>query len=263
MKYLLAVCLLWSSTILAADHKFGWKSNPYHSKGLRQFSSTGLTKINPKSDLRAGLPPIYDQGQLGSCTANAGLAAFEFAWNQKHHAFLSGSRLGLYTFSLKRDGSWPNDAGSYTSTVVYVLKNNGVGLEKCFPYKERTFGVEPPACYVKTMGNQKLIESYDVDNTDGKSIRAALTAGLPVMFGGYVYQDIMNLPATGILPSPRGRPVGGHEMLVVGHDDAKQLYTVRNSWGTVYGVRGHLYIKYADLHNKRIYEDFAALKLSN
>ena len=35
-------------------------------------------KLAPKLDLRSLMPPIYDQGDLGSCTANAAGAAFEY-----------------------------------------------------------------------------------------------------------------------------------------------------------------------------------------
>jgi C1A family cysteine protease len=162
---------------------------------------------------------------------------------------------------LIHDGTWPEDAGSYTSSILWVLKNQGLGLERCLPYQEKPCPL--PRCYLKEAAKHKVLTAYDVDSSDGKSIRIALTNGFPVIFGGYVYNDIMNLQAPYILPSPKGRPIGGHEMLIVGHNDAKKLYKVRNSWGALWGDKGYLYIKYADMHNLRIYEDFAVLSLTN
>ncbi|MEI6870694.1 MAG: C1 family peptidase [Verrucomicrobiota bacterium] len=247
---------------LSAQPALGWRSNPRHAKSLKQFIHAAPQTIAPASDLRSKMPPVYDQGQKGSCSANAGAADFEALWKQAHGSFLKVSRQGLYTCELIHDGNWPSDEGSYTTSIIWVLKNQGVGTEKCFPYS-KPVSAPLPKCYLPDAAKHKLIDAYDVDNTDGTSIRAALTAGLPVVFGGYVYADIQRLQPPYILPSPKGRPIGGHEMTVVGHDDAKQIYTVRNSWGASWGDHGHLYIKYEDMHNPRIYEDFAAMKLTN
>ena len=262
-KFLITLLTIFSITGFADDHKMGWKSNPVHSKGLMQFVHTGLkaSTIKPVTDLTAQLPPVYDQGQEGSCTANAGLGCFEHAYYLVHKSFLGGSRQGLYVCELIHDGSFPQDAGSSTTSILWVLQNQGVGLEKTFPYVEHP--VNLPKNYLADAGKHKLLQAYDVDNTDGQSIRIALSNGYCVVFGGYVYNDIMTLKAPFILPCPKGRPVGGHEMLIVGHDDSKKLYRVRNSWGTGWADKGYFWIKYADMHNSRIYEDFAAMQVTN
>jgi C1A family cysteine protease len=39
--------------------------------------------------------------------------------------------------------------------------------------------------------------------------------------------------------------IGGHAVLAVGYDDAKQVLIVRNSWGPAWGYQGYFYMPYA------------------
>jgi C1A family cysteine protease len=52
--------------------------------------------------------------------------------------------------------------------------------------------------------------------------------------------------ANGELPLPtKGEDiVGGHAVVCVGYDDAKQAFIVRNSWGTGWGDKGYFYMPY-------------------
>lgn len=262
-KLLITLLSLFVCTAYAQEYGTGWKSNPSHAKRLKQFVRTGLpaSTIVPKTDYEKKLPAIYDQGTQGSCTAQTGVAAFEYQWKLQHGKFLKGSRQGLYVCALIKDGQWPVDAGSYISTITWVLTAQGLGTEACYPYSNKPGKL--PNCYLGHAANHKVTESYDIDSTDGESIRIALSNGYLVMFGGYIYSDILSLQAPFILRAPQGRPVGGHAMLIIGHDDKQKLYKVRNSWGPGWGYRGHCFITYKEMHNPKIYEDFAAVKLTN
>src|SRR5439155_17087161 len=58
---------------------YGWIPDlPDHRDRLYAAPLAALGRLPPRVDLRAACPPIYDQGQLGSCTANAIAAALEF-----------------------------------------------------------------------------------------------------------------------------------------------------------------------------------------
>lgn len=243
--------------------KFGWKSNPTHSRGLTQFSKypKKATPLPASASVESLMPPIYDQGDIGSCTANAGAAALDAKWKQQHGSFSFPSRLDLYQNSLKHDGNFPKDFGSYTSTVVWVLINKGVAQESKWKYVTNNLGINPPRT---ARAPWKTLKAYDVDNTDGGvSIKRAIVAKLPVMFGAYVYQQIFNVTkANPVIANPSGRPVGGHEMLIVGYDDSKQQYRIRNSWGTGWGDNGYSFISYSYIHNPRVTEDLAAIELT-
>lgn len=287
---LIASCLCVFVVNLTAGppHHFGWTSNPHHAKGLTQFvhspkfstaptpdivDLSGFMPIEGKVDtpLAVHMPAIYDQGQEGSCTANAGTGADEFIWHKTFGVFIGGSRQGLYACSLMHDGNWPNDSGSMTATVVWVLQNQGMGLEEVYPYS-RPLGTPFPDLFLQDAGTRLVTHAYDVDSTDHVSIQVALASGLPVMFGGFVYESIEQLNSSDYFNSPHnGQPLGGHERLIVGYNRTLThkygifgrtytgFYWVRNSWGTQWGCQGYCWEPMSEIENPQINEDFAVV----
>ena len=255
-------------------YPMGWKSSPH---GLRttpfKFSlNFKSVTVASKTHLTDGIVSPYDQLQLGSCVGNAGSGGFEFAWWKSHGSFAGVSRLGLYQDLLRHDGNFPNDSGSTTATLVWVLTNGGVGLESCWPYDPSQLAAQYPACYIPAATVHKVIQSYEVDNTDGVSIRIALSNGYPVVYGGYVYEALENLTSTDyFLPMPSGDPIGGHEELIVGHDDnlvhtyadgttITGFYEIQNSWGASFANGGRYYAPKAYIEGGQWNEDFAVFQ---
>ena len=59
--------------------KYGWKRDmPDHRDIYHSFSDNSLHSLPIDIDLRKYMPPVYNQGELGSCTANAIAGAFQF-----------------------------------------------------------------------------------------------------------------------------------------------------------------------------------------
>lgn len=222
------------------------------------------------------MPPVYDQGNIGSCTANAGCGGFDYQWKMQSGTFLFPSRLDLYQNELKHDGNFPQDAGSYTSTILWVLKNQGVTLEKCWPYVTANLAKAPTACANANRKFYKAILAYDVPNDDkGYAVRFAISQKrLPVLTGGYVFNSIMN-PIYDVgtrqwfVPMPTGKPIGGHEMLIVGYDDnlvigkIKGWVRMRNSWGPEWAGNGYAWFPQAYLFNPKYFEDNGAIELTS
>jgi hypothetical protein len=78
-------------------HGYGWSPDlPDHRDHLYAALPSVLTALPPKMDLRPQCPPVYDQGQLGSCTANSIGAAFEFDQVKQSVAAFMPSRLFIY-----------------------------------------------------------------------------------------------------------------------------------------------------------------------
>lgn len=282
MKIYALFVLLACGSMFAADtpvvRKMGWKSSPTHMKGMRQFANKdGYDPKNlpDKVSLAPLMPDAYDQGSEGSCVANASLAAFELQWKRQNGEFLLGSRQGIYRDLLIHDGSYPEDAGSYTSSAVWVLKNKGVGLEKCYPYREGSFKTPPKECYAGHALQHVAVAAYDVDSTDGVSIRVALAQGYPVVYGGYIYQNIYALDYNNfVLPMPKGKPIGGHEEVIVGYDSTmewtypdgrkiKGFYLIQNSWGKSFGRNGRYWAPMKYIENPRYNNDFAVFSVTS
>jgi C1A family cysteine protease len=54
----------------------------------------------------------------------------------------------------------------------------------------------------------------------------------------------MRIGANGVMPMPTGNAIGGHAVVAVGYDDAKEMLIVRNSWGSSFGDKGYFYMPY-------------------
>jgi C1A family cysteine protease len=267
MRTLLNFIALFVFTIFAQafDHGFGWKADKPGIRATYYHTAPHFkaTPLKTSSDLTQLMPPIWDQGQLGACTAFGNMAVFSYAWNLTNGSFYDGSQLGLYYDERSLDGTIKQDAGSQISTGQTVLATIGAGPSKLWPYNIRKFTKKPPVAYYSAAKQALAIQPYKIDSGTSASrhlgIITALSNGYPVVFGAYVYHAIQELTAANpVLPMPakNEQPIGGHCMVIVGHDDARQLFTVRNSWGADYSYHGELYIPYAYIDSLKISDDF-------
>jgi C1A family cysteine protease len=216
-------------------------------------------------DLREWFSEIEDQGQIGSCTANAGVALVEYFERKAFANHIDASRLFLYkvTRNLMHE---TGDTGAYLRTTMGALVLFGVPPEAYWPYNTAKFDAEPPAfCYAYAQRYQ-AIKFYRLDPPPDTSkeavldrIKTNLAASLPSMFGFTVYSSISQAEKTGAIPFPtRGeKVVGGHAVVAVGYDDGKKIknsnrgseettgaFRIRNSWGTDWGEEGYGWLPY-------------------
>ena len=84
-------------------NRYGWKPS---LPDLRDYVADSSTlKIDDEVDPRKDLPPVFDQGQLGSCTANAVAAAVEYDAKLNGNDPGTLSRLWIYYYERKLEGS--------------------------------------------------------------------------------------------------------------------------------------------------------------
>jgi len=210
--------------------------------------------IQPESaDLRSKLPACYDQGALGSCTANALVGAF-----QASDPAFYGSRLFLYYNERLLEGSVAYDAGATLYDGVASMIKNGVCPESDWPYVVSKFAVKPTdKCYTDALAHRVITAANVPQNL--ASMKASINAGHPFVIGFAVFTsfETPQVAATGIVPMPsmNERCLGGHAVLVVGYNDATQRWTVRNSWGTRWGDNGYFYVPYAYFLNPILSSD--------
>ena len=231
-------------------------------KEIRSKSSRlkKVAKAVPGSvDLREWCSPIEDQGDLGSCTANAGAGLLEYYQRRAFGKYLNGSRLFLYKAARNLLG-WTGDQGAYLRTTMKAMALFGVPPESHWPYDVAQFDVEPPAfCYAFAQ-NYQALKYYRLDPAGQSTsktldvLKENLAASLPVMFGFTVYSSIPPLgDGKGEIPFPKpGESVeGGHAVVAVGYDNKKTIggdngaILIRNSWGTDWGVAGYGWLPYS------------------
>jgi C1A family cysteine protease len=197
-------------------------------------------------DLRQAMPPVYDQGQLGSCTGNAIAAAMEYERDRQGLSDLVPSRLFIYYNERALEGTASSDSSAVIKDGIKVVNSDGVCPETLWPYDIAMFTVKPPQrCYVAALID-RLVQ-YEAIQTLG-DLKDAISSNLAVVFGFTVYASFESLAVaqTGVMPMPkRGEKlVGGHAVVAVGYSDPKGYVIVRNSWGPSWGDAGYFYMPY-------------------
>lgn len=217
-------------------------------------------KSVPKAvDLRQWCSPIENQGNIGSCTANAGVGMMEYYERRAFGKYMDASRLFLYKVTRNLMGSTGDD-GAYLRDTMKAMVLFGVPPEKYWPYQTSHFNDEPTAfCYSFAQSFQAL-RYYRLDPSGTqpadvlKTIKQYLAAQLPSMFGFSVYSSIPGMgDGKGEIPFPaQGDTLqGGHAVLAVGYDDNKKIgeekgaLLIRNSWSTGWGDQGYGWLPYA------------------
>ena len=216
------------------------------------------------------MPPVYDQGSLGSCTTQAlcGL-------NGYIQPNFNGSRLFLYYCERVLEQTTNTDSGAALFDGIQSLQKNGVCLERMWPYITSKFAEKPPeSCFQNALLHQalKTLKMQNINSSNlsamknclvyglrGPSSPFGLPKGLPFVIGFQVYESFESaqVARTGIVPMPKPgeQCLGGHAVCVVGFDDSKQWFIYRNSWSNQWGIGDYFYMPYAYFINHKLASD--------
>ena len=159
--------------------------------------------------------PVFDQGDLGSCTGNAAVGAVGTA------PLFDG---------LPRHSSQPRRAARGQG----VLGRHGAG--RCTRHVPTDRHRQRRPQRGEGLKNLGLISGY-LHATDVTTMQTALQ-DTPVIVGVNWYEGFDNPDHNGLV-SISGQVRGGHEFEVVGLDLEKKLFLAVNSWGPGWGVNGH------------------------
>lgn len=219
------------------------------------------------SDLTPYEPPIFDQGQTGSCTAHATSAGISaaFAAAGAPLGFVPSQReLYATTRAYERGLATPpgqalpvlSDSGAELVDVYHCLAVYGVKAMAEQTTSDGRFSDvevahvndEPAFSDLEAAGQKLVVGPYGVDLTQpGASdvVAAAIVAKIPVGIACYVDSAFMQLQAGQVAGAcnqsdPAG---GGHAILFDGFrtvNGARQ-FLLRNSWGIGWGDAGRIW----------------------
>ena len=249
---------------------YGWKKNDKWENIILNYSYNQLTSRyfiyynyynNIKTiDLRSQCPDIYNQGHLGSCTANALAFGYEYTKLIQHDKkeFMP-SRLFIYYNERVLENTVSTDSGASLYDGIKTLKNIGVCPESQWKYDISTFTIKPnPECY--DIAKLHQINVFYAIRQELTQLKASLIQGFPFVFGFIVYSNFekSSVKNTGIMEMPTEDDivVGGHAVAAVGFNDKQQHFIIRNSWGTGWGNNGYFYMPYEFILNPQYASDF-------
>lgn len=210
--------------------------------------------LPPSVDMRKKWKGVYDQGDLGSCTANAVCGVLQLDAPQ-----LDPSRLFLYYNERLLDNDVQEDAGSTLAQGVHALVVYGICPEKDWPYDTDRFTDAPTRKAYEDALPHKIYGYHHVPQ-DLDAMKQCLAEGMPFVLGVLVYSsfETEEVAKTGVVPLPdvdSEKLLGGHALCVAGYDDARESFLVRNSWGSGWGLEGYCYIPYTYLTDPSLTTD--------
>ncbi|MGW4784241.1 hypothetical protein [Streptomyces sp. NPDC004230] len=175
--------------------------------------------------------PIFDQGQLGSCTGNAaaGLVGTD-----------SAARTGLTSVTV---GGSVLPVDEDLALKVYSLATSLDEFKGQYPPTDTgSSGLGAAKALVKLGLAAKYTHAFSLD-----ALKSALQSG-PVMVGTVWLNSMFDVDAGGYVTVDRkSGEAGGHEYVLSAYDTARQAFRIDNSWGSSWGVRGSAWFTEADV----------------
>jgi C1A family cysteine protease len=256
---------------------FGWKPDlPDHRDLMFSARLDVLRQLPAKVDLRPKCPPVYDQLQLGSCTANAIGGAIQFGRKKAKQApdFVP-SRLFIYYNERDFEHTIRTDAGARIRDGIRTVSKFGVCDEKEWLYSDTGHpeqengpfasgapaAKKPPAkAYHDAMKFQ--VTSYMRLSQTLSQLKGCLADGYPFIFGFTVFANFFGPDGKPRIhtPMPSGERLGGHAVMAVGYDDARGEFIVRNSWGTKLLDKGYYYMRYSYVTSSTLASDLWTIR---
>lgn len=246
--------------------RYGWIPDlPDRRDRVYAAPLAALGPLPARVDLRRSCPPVYNQGLLGSCTANAIAGALEFdQMKQSQSDVFVPSRLFIYYNERVMEGTVDEDAGAMIRDGIKSVARAGAPHETLWPYVVAQFRKKPSAAaYTDAECHQAVLYQRVVPTHD--QLRGCLADGYPFVFGFSVYEsfDSQTVATTGRVPMPKPaeRLLGGHAVLAVGYEEEARRFIVRNSWGERWGMKGYFTMPYEFLLDPNLCDDFWRITL--
>lgn len=230
--------------------KFGWRKQKEDSRDLK-FEKLSLLKniqtvtLPISANNRFWCSEVEDQGNLGSCTANAwaGLLQYNECKNGnggKNYKDLS--RLFIYYNERSIENTINQDSGAELRSGAKALSTYGTCPEKEWPYIISKFQQTPPTQSYTDSLQYRIVNYYALNTLN--DMKSCLSSGRCFVFGFNVYDYFQSdqMANTGVLNMPQSteKSLGGHACLAIGYDDTQKRFLIKNSWGKNWGLKGNL-----------------------
>lgn len=245
---------------------YGWKrSLPDPRDILADTSSLPvLPEVDPRNEY---MTPVYNQLQLGSCTANAVAAAIDADRIVAGENPIHPSRLWIYALERAYEGSpLDQDTGAFGRDGFRAARRLGVVPEQIWPYSDEQIDwSKDPRSSQFWLQRSKIERPYKRVPRDLTSIKRVLSNKQTIAIGFTVFESFESteVAQTGIMPHPdatKEKILGGHEVLIVGYLQSEPNYVlVRNSWDIHWGLSGYFLMPWSVILDPNLSDDFRTI----
>ena len=245
--------------------RYGWVRDLPDRRDLAYEPPPEISAALPAHvDLSPGFPDCYDQGQLGSCTANAIAGALQYLETKEgENPPLMPSRLFIYYNERAMEGTVGSDSGAQIRDGIKSVVRQGFCPESEWPYDINAFAQKPPDMCFQDARTDRVSQYLRVAVAQVPML-TCLASQYPVVIGFTVYESFesQDVARSGIVPMPQPseKVVGGHAVVAVGYDMAAATFRCRNSWSTNWGMNGYFTMPFAYLTDPSLASDFWTIR---
>lgn len=190
-----------------------------------------------KVDLRKYLPPVFNQGKQGSCSACAAGAQKEIA-ERLDYGF-RGRMAYQYIYNLRKNSS---SEGMAPRDTMSILIKYGCVEDFEFPYGTK----EKPSIRLIEKGQQHTNKSYAEVHTLLGAKKALYQAQQRKASAIYIACMVFNYGPRFWVKREGEELIGGHAVVIVGYNDDTKEFLLRNSWGKSWCDDGYTVMSYSD-----------------
>lgn len=255
---------------------YGWKRDTPDERDTYLVMPQSAKPLPSVVDLRPGFQSIYSQGRIGSCSAQATGAIYQYSLRKHSQKEFLPSRLFIYYNARSYINTVGYDSGSTLRDCLKSIASLGVCTETEWSYNDTpanpVTGLWPqkakpamkplPICYNSAKKRKALSYSRVTPSLD--QLQTILAEGYPISFGFLVHSSFESaaVARSGVLnmPTSSEKAKGGHAVVLVGYDNGTSRFIVRNSWGEKWGQGGYFTMPYQYVTTSNLADDFWVLR---
>ena len=280
-----SIVLLGSSAVQAQGISYATGLLPAHPDDLVSVPTRPLGRnfLPEIVDLSDRMPPVGDQGRLGSCVSWAvGYAARSYYNGVQTQQQISQSAIpavnymhGILRVPDPEEG--PCGGGAYIHKALEFLSDEGAPSLASMPYSDSRCDVPDSRLreQVRQSGTFRISNYYHLNatglgggghfldsdtNFQMELIKNELALGHPVVIGVDVDRAFFELRGRSVWQALQ-EPGGGHAITLVGYNEREQYFKFINSWGTSWGDRGYGRLSY-DAYRRQNYATPMSMRIA-
>jgi len=261
-RYFIVFIMFLSSSIFAQQYTTGLDFSQEKYEEVTEtvpLVTRSITAIPKSFSLKSYAPTPGNQGNQPSCVGWAsGYGARTIANAVKNDWKYNTTKINQNTFSpafvynlIKFKGDVNCKRGSYIADAMKLLNTYGILQLKDFNYSSTNCKTKPTSFgYQKAKRNtiltyERLAKWNNPYNLVGK-VKKAIANKNPVVIGMQIHASFYK--SKGVWNGDTTKKLGGHAMVVVGYSDTNYggAFEILNSWGTNWGNKGYIWVKYND-----------------